>query len=60
MKYSCGGYHNMALFTKMVQENEEKGNKLDGKQSNINLDIFRNNLNIVKLSSTLKKDIPPL
>ena len=60
MIYSCGGYHNMALFTKMVQENEEKGNKLDGKQSNINLDIFRNNLNIVKLSSTLKKDIPPL
>lgn len=60
MQFSCGGYHNIALFTRLVKDNDNVKQDKVTEENNINLDIFRNNLNIVKLSSTLKKDIPPI
>ena len=77
VKISSGGYHNIALFNKILLEQETNtfintntitehpimgNNNVNNNNSGINgeynLDIFKHNLNIVKLSSTIKKDIP--
>ena len=73
VKISSGGYHNIALFNKFILEQETNtfintntitehpiinNNNTVITNGEYNLDIFKHNLNIVKLSSTIKKDIP--